>query len=142
MPPYLDLLPYPAPREPLQARGPYQYHVCQRSSTVGFIIATCCFCSARPFPCASKLAHSLGQSPIPRHLRSLHFHLYRAQPSAHLLASKQLPRHSLSDLYMCRLWLSVIPGTPQTASHPFSLLLGLFITREPRIPFSKCLLIT
>lgn len=54
----------------------------------------------------------------------------------------QLPRHSLSNLYMCRLWLSVIPRTPQTASHPFSLLLGLFITREPRIPFSKCLLIT
>lgn len=52
-----------------------------------------------------------------------------------------LHRHSLSHLYTCPLWLTISdPQNPLTCTS-FSLLLGLFITREPRIPFSKCLLI-
>lgn len=79
-----------------------------------------------PFPdtCAPSISICTGLSPQPISLLPSNY------------------PDTLSDLYMCRLWLSVIPGTPQTASHPFSLLLGLFITRESRIPFSKCLLIT
>lgn len=51
---------------------PHSWRACQCSSTVGFIILTCLFCSARSFPRASMLEHSLeiclGHSPIPRHL--------------------------------------------------------------------------
>lgn len=45
----LGSLLYPTPPFPLQAHGPHQCHACQCSSTVGFIIATCLFCSARSF---------------------------------------------------------------------------------------------
>lgn len=128
----LGSLLYPTPPSPLQARGPTN-DVCQCSSSVGFIITTCLFCSARSFPRASKLERSLeiclGQSPIPRHLllpssesiplpscllRYLLSRPQRAQPSAPLLPS----RHSCPDAPSAALNVPVLADEQRSLNLP------------------------
>lgn len=88
-------------------------------------------------PAASKLGNTPELFYLPD---SLLPHSRRAQPSAPLLASTGLPRHP--RVCWLQQTISDPQNSPQTTPPFFPLLLGLFITRKPGIPFSKCLLVT
>ena len=151
--------PCSRPQAPLQARGPHPWRTCQCSSTVDFIIETLPLLlsqilpscqQARALPGSVPGPESHSQTPAASKLGNTPELFYlpdsflpypqRAHPSAPLLASQGCPDTSACP---CSSRPSVISRTaPQTAPPFFPLLLGLFITREPRIPFSKCLLVT